>query len=187
MEAATRVGRIISVLLGVVLCVGVLMAPVAGAAEKPFKMSYAGVGYDSTVDTNGDTLPVTYTDATAQGSFGAAEGAITAEFSLVAPAGVSCRAGYEVLLGLHQSATVLTFKDQSQLFGWSQNGWICIDSDTGHYYGQVTGAYIGGAGRFAKATGSFVSDFDGYNLDMPTIGGIGFRSIRGSVDGKVKF
>lgn len=181
-----RVGKILSVALGAMLCAGVLLAPVAGAADKPFKVSYAGVGYDSPVDPNGDTLPVTYTDAAAQGSFGASEIAITAEFSPVPPAGLTCRTGFTAL-GVRHSSVVLTFKDQSQLFGWSTGGWMCVDQVGGYYYGQAQGVYIGGAGRFAGVSGTWVSDFDGQNLDKPDLGGIGFRSIRGTVDGKLKF
>jgi hypothetical protein len=186
MEADTRFGKVMSIVLGAILCAGVLLAPVAGAADRPFKVSYAGVGYDSPVDPNSDTLPVTYTDAAAQGSFGASEIAITAEFSPVPPAGLACRTGFTAL-GVRHSSVVLTFKDQSQLFGWSTGGWMCVDRVGGYYYGQAQGVYIGGAGRFAKATGTWVSDFDGQNLDPPTFGGIGFRSIRGTVDGTVKF
>jgi len=75
---------------------------------------------------------------------------------------------------------VLTFPDQSQLFGISQAGWICA-TETAQYYGEVTGAYVGGTGRFQAATGDYVSKFDGQYLEQ----NVDFRSIRGTVEGTV--
>jgi hypothetical protein len=74
---------------------------------------------------------------------------------------------------------VYTFADQSQLFGLSQNGWLCVSSATGAYYGEVYGVYNGGTGRFEGATGEWATEFDGFILHPP----IGFRSIRGTADG----
>jgi hypothetical protein len=45
----------------------------------------------------------------------------------------------------------------------------------------VYGVYRGGTGRFAEATGTYITKFDGQTLD-PTIG---FRSIRAISEGRL--
>lgn len=161
-----------------VACAGLLVAPAASAGDKVIKARYAGVGYDTAVDTNGDGFPVGLTLADWQGTFGQSKVAITSEW-YVFPR--QCREGFDVPLALVSSASLITVPDQSQLFGFSTDGWICLSTSTGAYYGEVYGAYIGGTGRFEGASGTFITKFDGQNLD-PTIG---FRSIRATLDGQL--
>jgi hypothetical protein len=161
-----------------VACAGLLAAPVASAGEKVINSRYAGVGYDTAVDTNGDGLRVGITHADWQGTFGQAQLAITTEWFVFPRA---CRDGYDVPLALVNSAAIATFADQSQLFAFSQNGWLCLSSSTGAYYGEVYGIYNGGTGRFTDATGTYTTKFEGQGLD-PTIG---FRSIRATVEGRL--
>ena len=177
MDTMTKFGVFASSAL---VCLGVLFAPPISAGEQPMSLRYAGVGYDTKIDgLIPDDQTVTLTTGTAAGTLGAAEIAITAEFRMLQDA-ADCPAGFPVKYALVYSATVLTFKDQSQLFGFSTLGWLCANAGGG-YVGEVQGIYEGGAGRFASATGDFVSKFNGAYLDPS----IGFRSIRGTVEGTV--
>jgi len=163
----------------VVACLGVLFAPVSNAGEKPISIRYAGSGWDTHVDGFvPDGSNVSLTTGTAQGTFGNSTITITTEW--VPAPNVNCPANYPGKFALIYSASVLTFPDMSQLFGIAQSGWICATS-AGVYYGEVTGAYVGGSGRFESATGDFVSKFDGVYLEP----NLNFRSIRGTAEGRV--
>ncbi len=175
MTHTTRIGAFAATLLA---CVGLLFAPVSIAGDKVIAARYAGVGYDTSVDTNGDGLYVGITLADWQGTFGQAKLAITTEWYVFPRA---CRDGYDVPLALVNSAALITFADQSQLFAFSKDGWLCLSSSTGAYYGEVYGIYNGGTGRFTDATGSYTTKFEGQGLD-PTIG---FRSIRATIEGSL--
>ena len=136
-------------------------------------------GWDTHVDGFvPDGANVSLTTGTAKGTFGASTITITTEFRL--EDAVTCPAGFPLKYALVYSAAVLTFEDQSQLFGISQSGWICATA-AGQYYGEVSGAYVGGTGRFQTATGDFVSKFDGQYLEP----NLSFRSIQGTVEGTV--
>jgi hypothetical protein len=78
------------------------------------------------------------------------------------------------------SASVSTFQDQSQLFGIAESGWICA-TEEGQYYGEVSGVYVGGTGRFSEASGNYVSKFNGQFLEP----NLAFRSIQGTAEGTV--
>ena len=176
MDTRTKFSLLASVAL---LSVGLLAAPLSNAGEMPVSLKYAGVGWATHVDGwVPDGANVDLTTGTVEGSFGASEITITTEF--VPNPDLSCPAGYTRKFALVYSATVLTMKDQSQLFGVSQNGWICA-TPGGVYFGEVSGVYVGGTGRFATATGDFLSKFDGAYLEP----NLGFRSIRGTVTGSV--
>lgn len=167
------------------LAAGVLVAlgaayPAAGhASEMPIKVTYVGSGVETAVDSNADELKLSLTTAEAKGSFGASMVYITSEFR-VDPT-VECPAGY-LPLYLFQSTAILTFANGDQLFGFVSGGEMCLNFGTGYYYGDATGEYQGGTGRFANATGTFYSTYTGYNLE-PFL--TGFRSIQGKIEGKV--
>jgi hypothetical protein len=176
METRTKIGLLASATL---LCVCLLAAPMSSAGETAISVKYAGVGWVTHVDgfvADGSNMDLT--TGTAQGTFGNSDITITTEF--VPNAGLTCPDGYTHKFALVYSATVLTMRDQSQLFGISQNGWICATPE-GSYFGEVEGIYVGGTGRFATATGEFVSKFDGVYLEP----NLSFRSIRGTVTGSV--
>ena len=160
-----------------------LLSPQISEAEKggstPVKMRYAGSGIDTHFDTNGDGLYLSLSQANGRGTFGNFAIAITAEFGL--PSSGDCAAG-ELDLPLVSSEAVYTFADQSQLFAIQSGGYLCLDTVTGHYYGQVEGDYVGGTGRFEGATGRVTSQFEGQNLGNSDVG---FRSIKGTVGGTV--
>lgn len=161
------------------LCMGVLFAPVGSAGETPITARYAGSGWDTYTDGFvPDGSNVSLTVVAQKGTFGDANLVITTEW--VDDASVSCPDGYPVKVSLVYSSTVTTFADQSQLFSVAQSGWIC-GSPEGGYFGEVSGAYVGGTGRFEGASGDYVSKFEGAYLEP----NLGFRSIRGTVKGSV--
>jgi hypothetical protein len=174
METKTRFGVLASSTL---LCLGVLFAPVSSAGETPISIRYAGSGWDTHVDGFvPDGSNVSLTTGTAQGTFGNSTITITTEW--VTDQTVTCPAAYPIKYSLVYSASVLTFPEQSQLFGIAESGWICATNE-GVYYGEVTGIYVGGTGRFEAATGDYVSKFDGAYLEP----NVSFRSIRGTAEG----
>lgn len=175
MDTRTRISLLS---LALVICTGLLFAPISGAGERPVNTSYAGIGYATSSDPNGDGFPVDLSLTDSQGTLGAARLAITTEW-LISPH--ECRVGYDVPFALANMAVVYTFADQSQLFGFSQSGWLCANPSTGAYYGEAYGVYGGGTGRFKDASGEWSTKFDGATLDP----GIDFRSIRGTAIGRL--
>lgn len=176
MNTRTRFGVLASSAL---LCLGVFFASVSSAGETPISIRYAGSGWDTHVDGFvPDGQNVSLTTGTAQGTFGNSTITITTEW--VPDDSVTCPAAFPIKYALIYSASILTFPEQSQLFGIAQSGWICANN-AGVYYGEVTGAYVGGTGRFQDATGDFVSKFDGAYLEP----NLDFRSIRGTAEGTV--
>lgn len=163
-----------------------LIVPVGAACGEPISLKYAGTGYDTSVDNFLDGLPVNISLAEAKGSFGAKRVEISAEFDPINLDGLpGCADDYDIAVGLLYSAVVVTFADLSQLFGFSDQGWLCANPENGHYYGEVYGVYAGGTKRFANATGTWVSAFEGNHLESPFLQPAGIRSITGTVDGTV--
>jgi hypothetical protein len=161
---------------GALLCLGIFFSAVSSADDGRISIRYAGSGWDT--DMQGFVDKVSLTTTTTQGTFGNSTLTITTEW--LPDSSVSCPDAYPNKYALVYSASVVTVADQSQLFGISQNGWICA-SNTGVYYGEVSGFYAGGTGRFKNATGEFVSKFGGAYLEP----NVSFRSIQGTVDGTV--
>ena len=107
-----------------VVCLGVMFSPVSSAGETPISLRYAGRGWDTHVEGYvQDRHNVSLTTGTAQGTLGNSTITITTEFTPTDA--VTCPVGFPLRYALVYSAAVLTFPDQSQLFGISQTGWIC--------------------------------------------------------------
>jgi len=150
------------------------------AAGQPISISYVGGGFTTSIDVAQDGVPADMTFATGKGTFGASNIQISTDFT---PASSNdCPNGFDVKYDLVYSATVLSAPDQSQLFGVSTSGWLCANMTTGAYFGEVYGIYVGGTGRFESAAGAFTSPFSGANLHP----GLGFRSIKGSIEGTLE-
>ena len=153
----------------------------------PISLRYVGTGWNTAIDNFDDGFPVTISTADAKGSFGASRVEITGEWMQGDFEGVECDEDYTELI-LAFSASVATFENQSQLFAFSNTGWMCVNvsPDSGHYHGQVFGIYNGGSGRFEGATGQWMTDYSGFFLEPPVFKTIGFRSITGTVKGNVE-
>jgi hypothetical protein len=172
-----------------VLLIGLLFAPVAQAKDVPIYIEYTGTGHDLLHPGFGDLTPDNIVLADAKGSFGAKSTAIVVNFGAPPAIDDPCKAGY-TFLGIEYARAVTSFKDGSQLFATVIPGagsYMCVNFDTGHYYGIATGVFIGGNGRFEGASGPFESPFDGYNLTSAAMGEYPFRSIKGWFDGTVIF
>jgi hypothetical protein len=141
--------------------------------ERQVSLTFAGSGYNTVVDPNQDGFPVQLTRARMKGSFGAADLAITTEW-IIYPR--ECPSAYDLPLAIVNSALVITVPDQSQVYGFSQVGWMCVNTTTGVSVGEMSGIYSGGTGRHVNATGDRGVNFEAATLDPA----IGFLSIRGS-------
>ena len=174
--------------LNAILAILVLFLATAGNAwGEPISIRYAGSGFDTATDNFDDGLRVNISVAQAKGSFGATRTEVAAEF-MEPIEEFDCNDGYGLKLGVLYSAPVITFEKLDQLLGFSwQTGWMCVNTDTGHYYGQIEGIFRGGTGRFANATGTWVTDFEGFDLEPPFLipNPSGFRSFSGVFKGNV--
>lgn len=181
-----------TVLQGAMVACGLLLATAGEAWSAPVHIQWAGSGWDTHIDNLGDGFPLDITVAQATGSFGASRIEVSAEFNpydLEDIEGIECAEGYDVLFGILYSANVATFQANDQLYGVSDSGWMCLSRETGHYYGEVYGIYVGGTGRFLGADGWWATTFEGQNLEGPEaitgLAPIGFRSISGKMHGQV--
>jgi hypothetical protein len=183
-----------SVLFGTSATCALLLAATGAAWAEPVHITWTGTGWDTHVDNLDDTLPINLITASATGSFGADHAEVSTEFYPADPDDydITCSAGHDTFVGVLISTSVMTFEKQDQLFGFSEDGWMCLSTDPemkGHFYGEVHGWYGGGTGRFAHAEGDWMTSFEGYNLEMPeSVSGltpIGFRAITGEITGNV--
>ena len=179
-----------TVLKSALVAFALSLAMTGAASAKDVKFSWAGTGWDTTIDNLGDELYLNLSIAEVSGPFGAKRIAVSCEFS---PPGspdtddVVCDDGYDMLLGVLYSAHTMTFERLDQLYATSDEGWMCLNMDTGHYYGEVNGDYIGGTGRFLGATGEWTTTFAGQRLEPVTLESVGFRSIYGESTGYIDF
>lgn len=173
MTHTTRIGAFAATLLA---CVGLLLAPTASAGERVENGRYAGTDFNTSVDSNLDGQPAGMMLATGAGG---AQLGVSSEW--VYESGQGCLAGYDLRFALLQSAGVTTYSDRSQLFNFADNGWLCLSTTTGAFYGELSGVYTGGTGRFAGATGTYTTKFEGQNLDPAGT----IRSIQGSSSGRI--
>jgi hypothetical protein len=170
-----------------IIGLGLLSPQVSEAGQggsKTVNMSYAGSGFDTQFDSNGDGLYVSLSQTTGKGSLGKSTIEISAEFGPLGaydcfPPNTPAVVGFPLV----SSEAIYTFADQSQLFAVSSGGYLCLNTDGGNYWGQVEGEFVGGTGRYGGATGTYTSPFQGQNLGNPDFGG--FRSITGTVEGTV--
>jgi hypothetical protein len=155
------------------------------AKEVPIKISYSGALVPIPVDEDGDLSHGSVLDGQAKGTFGASMTHIVTEWTMTG----MCDDGY-VLFELLHAAIVLTFSNGDQLFGaGTSSGWMCMDvyplgDVTGDFYGEASGDFSHGTGRFEGATGSFVSPFSGTNITIRDFG-YGFGPIRGTLEGRL--
>ena len=148
----------------------------------------------------GDPIPPNIAQLGARGSYGAQSMSILTKFvPQPPPAPVDrCKAEGNFYFLIGYTNIGITFADGSQLFArgvLGDGGWACLNPLTGESWGEAYGSYVGGAGRFEGASGTFTSHFVGNELYHPFIGspsGIGIPefemfAIRGSVEGTLAF
>ena len=201
MSDRSAIKRVFGTALATLLSCALLL-PAAQATEVPYYIEYTGHGFDVERPTGNpfDLAPPNLVDADAKGSFGAKSAVIMSNFVLqfqdapVPPCEHAAQAYY--LIGYANAVT--SFKDGSQLYArgeWSDNGWMCIDVNTGEFFGESYGKIVGGTGRFEGASGTYTSPFSGKQLIFPFVGTEHFPfgteyplfAITGSFYGTVEF
>ena len=171
-------------LLGSVLLLLPFVGTASYAGEKPISMAWEGTVTDAgfnvvPAEPPIPDLPANQIDAQARGSFGPASIDVLSEFAFAG----FCDAEETVLyLVFAYSKPIVTFKNGDQLWGDITSGDACMDMVTGEFFGSAVGVYTGGSGRFYDASGSFMVDFAGTNLTLPTLG-VGFGAIYGEIEG----
>jgi len=156
------------------MCLGMLcVAFTAGAADKPLAFTYATSGGNTSYDSNGDGMQVNVTFGKVKGSLNG-DIAITSEWAI--NLNETCPAG-ALKFSMVENKVVAVSPDLSQLIAAGKAGWMCVDMETGYFYGVADGEYIGGTGRYKGATGTWTSNFYGYQL------GGGFALLNGTVKG----
>lgn len=179
-----------TVLQGTTVALGLLLASTGAAWDKDVRFSWAGTGWDTHIDNGADGIETNISIAEVKGSFGAKRLEVSCEFS--PPGGedtedIECDPGYDMLLGVLYTAHTTTFEKLDQLYAASDTGWMCMNTETGHYYGEVYGEYIGGTGRFEGVTGDWMTTFAGQRLEPAILEQVGFRSIYGEAVGHLEF
>lgn len=172
------------------LLAGAFLIPVAQANEVPIYIEYTGSGFDIPVfDYTADPFPANLVQGSAKGSFGPSHTVIMSKFEYIEDDTATCDPGYWHFHILYASA-VTSFKDGSQLFAVIFPGDMsdmCLNPVNGDFSGVAKGMFIGGVGRFEGAGGTFDSPFEGQNLTDTQLGQLGFRSMKGSIEGTVVF
>jgi hypothetical protein len=168
--------------LGFLWLIGVIAIPVSQAQQVPLFIEYTGTVRDTPFDTNGDGLFADFVDGRSRGTFGPSMTTILTEFAPPAEAVENSCGG--IYLELMYSKAVTTFKNGDQLYAEAYSGSLCLNPVTGDFEGAATGIFIGGTGRFANASGDFVSPFEGRNLSLLEVG-FGFGSIQGTIEATI--
>lgn len=166
-----------------------LFAAAGNAWAEPISIRFAGTGFDTAFDNGDDGLPIDISLADAKGTFGASKMEVAAEF-MDATEDLDCAPGYDRELSMSFVASVITFEKMDQLIGFSyMNGWMCVNMTNGHHYGHGEGDFINGTGRFAGVSGTWVANFEGFNLEPGFLipNPSGFRTFSGTLSGDVVF
>lgn len=148
----------------------------------PVNSKYAGYGHDMTVEMVEDGYFANLTHAKGKGTFGNSTMVISVEFMPDESQIANCSEGYDLSFAVVPDnfwAFITTAPDHSQVFGLFNSGWLCMTADRMHWEGQTQGFFFGGTGRYEGAEGTWVSNYQGVNLDPVT----GLRSITGDVIG----
>lgn len=173
-----------------VTALGLMVAagPALAKDQGPISVSvdYAGHGFNTTTQLVQDEQPVNLSVLTGKGTFGKSSITITVEFIYDESKMEHCQGDYVVPFAIlahedHMWAFTTTAADLSQVYGYFNEGWMCLTGDLIEYEGVATGIYYGGSGRYEGATGDWVSNFEGTNLDRS----IGFRSMTGDITGTI--
>lgn len=130
-------------------------AALASAGTNPFNGSFENATVPSSVDSDGDGT----TAASTTGEGPSTVGRLTAvAWSEVYPwDGTTLCGPTHIVLRFRFVDLVSRASDGSRLFSRLNSGTVCFDFTTGMYDFEIHFDIAGGTGRFAGATGSFVS------------------------------
>lgn len=143
-------------------------------------VTYAGAGFDLT-DPNGDGYPINVFITEGKGTFGKSSLMVLSEFAEDTDSSVTCPEGFDQAFDLVRCVTTMTTPQVDQLWGWFTGGYLCMTSDNMAWVGEASGIYIGGTGRFQRATGEWTTEYSGANFDADS----GYRTISGTIEGTV--
>jgi hypothetical protein len=164
------------------LAVLTFASSLAAKGGQSVNVKYAGYGFNTSFEMEGDGLPANLSLATGKGTFGNSTIAITVEFFEDESQAGNCPEGYDLPFGVVPNnwwAFTITAANHDQVYGLFNSGYLCMTPDQLHWVGASQGFFVGGTGKYAGANGEWTSEYEGMNLDLVT----GFRSITGEVRG----
>lgn len=158
---------------------GMFVAPTCFAGkETDVNVTYAGAGFDLTdPDADGYAMNVFLTES--KGTFGKSSFMVLSEFANPVYPHADCAVGF-MHFDLVRCVSTWTTANLDQLWGFYTDGYLCMNA-AGDWYGEASGTYNGGTGRFNMATGEWTTEYSGANFDHDS----GYRTISGTVTGTV--
>lgn len=178
--------RFLSTVIGTVIIFVLSFVQVSYAGEQPIYLSYQGTILELASDYNNDGMNANVVKAPSKGSFGASMVTIVTEFVPYPPLFGTCPSADDLYTVVMYSSGITSFSNGDQLDATINSGWMCIDMVTGEFEGAAYGEFAGGTGRFANATGTFVSPFNGKNLAIALYKPTGLARIEGEIEGTVE-
>ncbi len=169
--------------IGAIILSVIFLAPVSYAEWQPIYISYSGTILELSTDAFPDGMKANVVQAPSKGSFGASMVTIATEFY---PDEGTCLSTDDLFMSVLYSSGIASFSNGDQLDVSITGGWMCIDMVTGEFEGFAEGAFLGGTGRFANATGDFESLFRGKNLAIAQLKPTAVSRIEGEIEGKVE-
>lgn len=134
------------------------------AGEQQLSGSFGGSSVSTALDTNGDGMTAVLSIGQGKTSLGSTTFQTVGESAARLPAASTCPSGNQEF-PLLMAYGVVQFEDSGDLLftHWSA-GVTCFDPTTTIFTTRAKGAFEGGTGRYAKATGSFETTTTGKPL-----------------------
>ncbi len=174
--------RIGSLILALGIALTAIAFSVTSSEATSFRESISGNFIDTSVDTNNDGVAGSIWIGQAQGSGGPTyEGVIEVDFG---PTG-RCRAG-EAEATLAAYSIVRRYSNGDQLVSRLVEGFVCFNPATGAGTVDVTAEFVGGTGRYRKATGTYTAALTIQRLIPDGTGGIAHGLFEGRTSGSVR-
>ena len=177
--------KIQEVSISAIILACLFVAQIGQADEQPIFITYTGTVDHIAVDSNVDGIPANVVHGQSKGSFGPTMVSIVSEYVPYPPKFGTCPSADDMYGIFMYSTGVVTFKNGDQLDANVEAGWLCVDMVTGIFEGETSGQFIGGTGRFANATGEFVSSFTGKEFEIALLKPAAVERIDGVVEGTI--
>lgn len=129
----------------------------AQAEEREYNDEISGTAAPSSFDFNGDFVPAHYVTFSGLSSLGPVHGAYLVEYDFLALApDPACPAG-TLKLPIIVSSSIRATQQGGQVFlqDDTASALFCLNPDVGSFTMSLKGAFIGGMGEFAGATGTY--------------------------------
>jgi hypothetical protein len=151
--------RLFTILAATALVVAFAQAAAAGD-RRPSR--YAGTSRTTTVDP----VDLSFT-ATNRVEGGGRSGRFVLEGleEWQADLSITCPRAADLPIRLIEGGSVVTYRNlRDQVMLVAEEGHICLDIHTSKFTGEQRGTIAGGTGRFARATGTYVTRFEGEDV-----------------------